>query len=212
MIGGIVTLALAAPSSAVPQQVDRSYEASEALVPIDQSVGDVNALSASLRERDRGLEQPVGFSQVYRVPGFADRYMRISGGIYAVFPQSVYIPTQAGLAPDIPPNTIFYIGSPPVADTTAPTRPPVDTTRVSADSRRAESFRVVGQRAPDAVPWSMYDRERPPDDFEPTRPIIRPLRSTEPEVDATTVVNDEAYRRARVQELLRRAAHAARAG
>jgi hypothetical protein len=82
------------------------------LTPVDPGVGDYHPLSVSLRVIDPGLQVPTGFEQVYRVPGRADRFMRIQGGVYAAFPASVYDEEQGRLLARVPPDTVFYIGEP----------------------------------------------------------------------------------------------------
>ena len=81
---------------------------------VDQTRGDVGPLSDSLRDvnMQTELRTPFGFQNVYRVPGRNDLLMRASGGIYAVFPQSVYVATDQGLTAQVPPGTFFTIGPP----------------------------------------------------------------------------------------------------
>jgi len=79
--------------------------------PLEQGVADVSALGMSLRQIDPGLVAPTDFGEVYRVPGMPDMLMRIAGGVFAIFPQSVY--SDGGAM--IPPGTTFYIGAPPTS-------------------------------------------------------------------------------------------------
>jgi hypothetical protein len=82
-------------------------------IPLDQSVNDVNPLATSFRHMQEDFRQPLGFSEVYPVPGRPDLLMRVNGSVYAVFPQSVYSEGKKGIVPMIPANTVFYIGAPP---------------------------------------------------------------------------------------------------
>jgi len=82
------------------------------LEPVEQTFEDVSPLATGFRRIELGLRSPTGFEQVYRVPGDDDHYMRIDGGLYAVFPRSVYANTRAGEVPLIPANTVFWIGQP----------------------------------------------------------------------------------------------------
>ena len=82
------------------------------LKPLDQTVEDISPLSISLRHIERGLREPSAFDQVYRVPDRDDLLMRIEGGIYAVFPQSMYTQGENGTLPLIPAGTVFHIGYP----------------------------------------------------------------------------------------------------
>src|SRR5205814_2404538 len=72
------------------------------LEPVDQAVEDINPLSMSLRHMQFDLRQPAGFEQVYAVPGHPDLLMRANGGLFAVFPQSVYAQGKSGLVPLVP--------------------------------------------------------------------------------------------------------------
>lgn len=82
--------------------------------PLDEAVEDRNVLARSLRLVDPGLALPDDFGQVYRVPGRQDLLMRIQGGLYAVFPYSVYKRDKKGRTfADVPSGTIFHIGGPP---------------------------------------------------------------------------------------------------
>lgn len=91
--------------------------AAQSHVPVEQGVADLGPLSQSLRVEQPDLRAPAGFDQVYRLhsPSGESFYARIGGGVVAVFPRSVYVPTRRGLLADIPPGTVFYIGGlPPV--------------------------------------------------------------------------------------------------
>ena len=80
--------------------------------PVEASVADVSVLGTSLRVEDPGLAPGTGFRQVYQVPGSPTTHFRASGGLYAVFDQSVYLSWNGMNFPDIPPSTTFYIGAP----------------------------------------------------------------------------------------------------
>lgn len=82
------------------------------LKPLDQTVEDTSPLSRSLRHIERGLREPSAFDQVYRVPDRDDLLMRIEGGIYALFPRSMYTQGENGTLPLIPAGTVFHIGYP----------------------------------------------------------------------------------------------------
>lgn len=80
------------------------------LVPVDQGVADVSPLQTSLRVAPIDLRHPSDFERVYETGD--GRYMRVSGGLRAVFPISVYDP----YGPEIPPDTRFIIGETPTLD------------------------------------------------------------------------------------------------
>ena len=101
----LATLLLLAAAAAA-QELDV-----RALTPVDPTVEDTGPLSVSLRELQVDLRGPVGFEHIYRVPGHEDElYMRVDGGLLAIFPQSIYSDTRWGPVPIIPNNTVFYIG------------------------------------------------------------------------------------------------------
>jgi hypothetical protein len=75
---------------------------------IDQGVADADGLAVSLRDMQIDLQTPADFELLYEVPGRDDLMMRIDGALYAVFPHSRY----SGFYPEIPENTVFFIGAP----------------------------------------------------------------------------------------------------
>ncbi|MHC5003696.1 MAG: hypothetical protein ACYTJ0_11285 [Planctomycetota bacterium] len=107
--------AIAAPAPQEDPGLKRVNAPIRPLEPVDQMIADRSVLSTSLRVREAGLQEPSGFSSLYRLtdPEGQELLMRADGGLYAVFPQSVYAPTRRGLVPVIPAGTRFYIGPPP---------------------------------------------------------------------------------------------------
>jgi hypothetical protein len=182
--------------------------------PVDPAVGDVNPLSASLRDMRVDLRQPTGFENVYRVPGRPDMFMRSSGALNAVFPQSAYAQTAGGPLPIIPAGTVFYIGEPPQAKAAAPSAekeqlPPgavsnrVRTLRenfVGAINDPYINHHVSGDPAPQRQPQA-------PDDGLPrhTQRIVPDMSKAM----GSTIANDEGYRVRRIGDLLAQAARAA---
>jgi len=119
---GALACAAAATGPAVGQQAvdERVVPGQEPLKPVEAGVADVGPLSESLRAVDVRVElgNPTGFGRVYEVPGRPGQYMRIDGGLWAVFPQSVYVRDRKGNeVPEIPPGTEFYIGGINTIDT-----------------------------------------------------------------------------------------------
>lgn len=83
------------------------------LRPVDQGYVDRTALSASLKIAPMDMAAvPIGFSRLYQIEGDPDHFVRGNGGLYAIFPQSVYEQTKKGLAPTWGPSTVFSIGMP----------------------------------------------------------------------------------------------------
>jgi hypothetical protein len=181
----VLTLLATAPAAAQQTSVD--------LDPVDQAIEDVSVLSTSLRRVEPGLQQPNDFSRVYRFPGSRDRFMRVQGGLYAVFPESVYGPTREGqLEALVPHDTMFHIGPP----TLLSSEPPPAAPRPEALVRGRIDLKIGPQREP----------ARPPGGFE-----ARSTGRASSRITLPAIVSDEAYRQRRVRSLLRRAAdHAAR--
>lgn len=99
--------------TAVPAAGDAKGEAG--FVRLDLAVAreeDTSALSTSLRVVPTDLAQPSGFSQLYRVPGRPDLFMRGHGALYGVFEQSAYARMQGRTVALWPAGTMFFIGVP----------------------------------------------------------------------------------------------------
>ncbi len=68
---------------------------------------------------DVDQRQQAGFDGVFQLSALdafgrgEALFMRIDGGVTAVFQRSVYTPSKGGLIPEIPPGTMFWIGRPP---------------------------------------------------------------------------------------------------
>lgn len=182
------------------------------LKPVDPAVEDTGPLSVSLREFQVDLRGPVGFEHIYRVPGHEDElYMRVDGGLYAVFPQSVYTDTRWGPVPMIPNATIFYIGSASMDALVAPDWSPQelwqDPLGLRIDSRIVpESDSPNDAQTSPAASASLPPRRA-------AHPyVLRPAEDADrPGIDrpAQTIATDASYRADRLRELMRRAAHAA---
>ena len=87
------------------------------LEAVEQRVSDISGLDLSLRQVQTGLLQPNNFKELYRSP-VDDGFARIQGGLYAVFPRSVYAAKKdkqkrTVVYPVVPAGTVFYIGPPP---------------------------------------------------------------------------------------------------
>ncbi len=82
-------------------------------------VGDVSPLDAKMDVRDADLRIPNNFGGVYQIPAdaptpYAGWFVRISGGVWAVFPQSVYRRTKQGMVDRVPPGTQYFVGGIPI--------------------------------------------------------------------------------------------------
>ena len=182
------------------------------LKPLDQTVEDTSPLSRSLRQVELGLHAPTAFEQVYRLPGQEDLYLRVSGGIYALFPQSAYSQGENGPIPLIPAGTVYHMGYPNMdhlglAD--ASTRQ--NEGRMGEDPYGRLNLRLEPQRSGPAgqrqafrsaatVPFTGVDRRQPREGS----PIVN-------HPSASTIVTDASYRANRIRELMQSAANAVRA-
>lgn len=191
--------------------------------PVDPAVGDVSPLSASFRDMRVDLRQPVGFEHVYRVPGRDDLLMRSSGALSAVFPQSAYVRTSAGLLAVIPAGTVFYIGDPSQAQPSVLIEdeellPGQISTRVqrhqekflaAPEDRYIDSY--LGNGSAILIPQAQQQPSPPPvapRGRQPALPMQPP--TTDAAVDAPpTVANDDSYRQRRIGELIAQAATSA---
>lgn len=85
------------------------------IVRLDLAVAreeDTSALSTSLRVAPMDLAQPSGFSNLYRVPGRPDLFMRGHGALFGVFEQSAYTRMNGRTVALWPAGTMFFIGVP----------------------------------------------------------------------------------------------------
>lgn len=157
------------------------------LEPIDARREDVGPLRSSLRALEPGLAQPSGFDRVYRAPGGAG-FMRIQGGLFALFPRSLY---AGGSVPLIPPGTVFHIGAPPVTPRPAPD-PRTDAPR--ADAPRPLAPRILNPADGQLIAAAGVA----PSHAEPA----------EPPTSDITIANDPAFRARRIRDLVLRAVEA----
>lgn len=87
------------------------------LEPIEAGTEDVNALRSSLATVRADLRVPTDFERVYRVTGDVrafgggaeEMYARVSNGLVAMFPKSVYAGRSRRAI--IPPGTIWVLGA-----------------------------------------------------------------------------------------------------
>lgn len=183
----------------IPQQVQQPIRIDQ-LNRLDPGIGDVSPLRRSLRQLPTGLRMPTNFSDIYAVPGRPGWFMRANGGLWAVFPQSIY--EEHG--PIIPHGTVFHIGTPVFQKDQ----------RVSPDPARDAYF---GTRTAPAPAKSATD-------VSGKQPVFRPnirqralaegppqrrnrLVARNPKL-GPSIIRDRIYRRVRLRELMRRAAMA----
>ncbi len=198
---GIAILVLCLSTTVLGQSGD--------LKPLDQTVEDTSPLSRSLRHIERGLREPSAFDQVYRVPDRDDLLMRIEGGIYALFPQSIYTQGKNGTLPVIPAGTVFHIGYP-------------DAERfgqVDASARQVEGRvgddpygRLNLRMEPRRVGKTLARRTILGTSTVPFTGVSRPqpkeVSQTVHQSSASTIVTDADYRADRIRDLMQSAAKA----
>ena len=157
------------------------------LTPVEQTVGDQGPLDGSLRLVDRGLALPAGYRFVYRREDGG--MMRANGGLVAVFPKSIYVPTQRGLIPDVPPGTRFVIGGLPMGEESGHGR------LLAVDPMRP------GDLPP--APGSSDVKSQPPSENVGFGPGYRVVRDALPDFDSglARFQLDEDYRRRRLRRL-----------
>lgn len=91
-------------------EVTQTPAGAEPGTPVEQGVGDVGALSTSLRQAPADLRVASDFERVYR--GDDGMLFRQDGALVASFPESEYVPTRRGTQTVIPAGTVFSIGPP----------------------------------------------------------------------------------------------------
>lgn len=171
------------------------------LEPVQQGTIDANPLAAPSNVQPLDLRLPLGFDRVYRVvePGRSmlnQRYARSSGALTAVFPRSQYTPTRDGVVPEIPAGTVFYIGGLPDDIFSSP--PPSIRRGPTYVDRAVRA--VPGNAQPADLPGERTSRSA---DRVTQRDVIeRPV--------PVSIMTDEAYRQARIGELIERASGAPR--
>lgn len=200
-------LGLTTPASAWQEAVQR----------VEETIADVGPLSVSLRSLSVDLRQPSGFDSVYQLPGKDGKFMRVQGGLYAVFSRSLYKSTKQGKVATIPDGTVFYIGPPSFLRDEANTpaeKPP-------ATAQRQPIHRLEDRLTP---PRAYQKSDSPPS--HPTR-LHRSSGRSEAlatvqrqsnnsaqeslESEPPTIINDPSYRETRIHQLMKKAADASNA-
>lgn len=169
------------------------------LKAVEENVGDLGPLSRSLRVLGADLRQPANFDRVYRISGTDERFMRINGGLYAVFERSLYVPSEDGLVPLIPGGTVFYIGRPSFL---RDVEQPASQEKIGLLDKRSHSNRLDTRNleawseglAPAATSVPLLHRSS-------GRGVGAETRDQEV---AATINNDPDYRAARIRQLMKK--------
>lgn len=169
------------------------------LRPLEQGIDDVSALGVSLRLLESGILMPTGFSEVYPVPGRPGWFMRVSGGVYAVFPKSVY--TQQGAM--VPDGAVFHIGPPEFLDQSLAQQQASPSRAPTSD---VLPYRLALMRAQPMTPYASAPESATEAHFDDLGAISR-VSAAPDRLDAgPPIVRDPAYREQRLLALMREAA------
>ena len=153
---------------------------------VEEGIEDVSPLAKSGRIERVDLRHPIGFEQVYEIttPDGKTAYVRIDGGLVAVFKRSDYA-TGTGEAL-LPPGVVYHIGAPKVLSIEEARSKPV-----LAPNRRSTRISTRADNRADNKP-----RQSEP---KPKRDAIRVM-------GPASIIENEPYRRLRITQLLRSAA------
>lgn len=185
-------------AGATPNRVQAQDNSADRPRPVEQGVADVDPLRTSLVvPLDRDLRTPSGWESVYPVryrdasgqvrEGFA----RASGGVVAIFPWSVYIPTRHGTIISVPPGTVFHLGPLPEVEA-EPSRAPEPKPGVRPDTRPETGATVATPASGPAL--------------DARAALNAPYRSPPEASEVPSLWTDEGYRVRRMSRLLSRAA------
>jgi hypothetical protein len=190
------------------------------LEPVEAGAEDLGPIGTSLRDMRSDLRGPTDFDQVFEVPGRPDLLMRAQGGLFAVFPRSVYALTGRGFVPQVPNDTTFYIGAeslgPLAYDPAAPPPPGVPETDLGIELRQDLRIGDAADAGRSLVS-PLVSRAELGVDLRPEPPASRSraARRTEEAAPETlippsrTIATDPGYRARRLRVLVRRAVDAA---
>ncbi len=198
---------------------------------VDAGAADVGSLDGGLRSMPNDLRVPNNFVGVYQIPRDADTpyagwFVRISGSVWAVFPQSVYKRTRDGISVPVPPGTKFFLGGVPLGGRTGATPLNQDVPGLGGapeDSRVSTLVTPIRPGAADVLPSGavgegpistrVFDgelaRERSKTKMTPS---VEGAGAGEhaaagdrtPEVDAAKMLQDPRYRERRLAEIMLR--------
>ncbi len=174
--------------------------------PVEQAIGDVSPLSLSIRRVEPGLAQGANFDQVFR---HGDGYLRVQGGLYAVFDNSVYArdsKRQGKLNALVPPGTMYFIGPPPEPPVVEPSPPSPDRVDGRVDLRWES--RVAPELTLGLIDARAPEREPPP---APPGPVPDAAVDAGPPAKPGAIIADAEYRALRIRMMMRRAAQEHRA-
>ncbi len=175
--------------------------------PIEQGVADVDPLRRSFRVINPDLRMDVGFEGLYRLDesDAASPFYRRAGGLYAVFPQSVYFETRQGVIVDIPPGTVFHFGKPEPATAPGDALPPgaslsIDRIRMNETSGLRQQSRL----SPSPLMQARLDRAAPPTDERNTHDAGAERDEATMTAREPGVMSDDAYRARRLAQIAAR--------
>ncbi|HYE63514.1 MAG TPA: hypothetical protein VD997_16105 [Phycisphaerales bacterium] len=230
MIGQLTAL-LMSIASAAPAQPESVTAGGARWTPTEPTVGDMNPVGTSQRAMPVDLRVGSGFDRLYKLDarprffggsggggwaaGDSDYYMRMNGGVMAVFPRSSYAMTRRGLLTEVPPGTVFSIGG--NVNKLMGAQPGINEPRVPGQNFVDRSAKPGSPNDP--VPDQERARPAPPERPEPPQRAnnqaprdgaaapgneVRSSANTAP-APGPSIWWDESYRQQRVGQLLDRA-------
>lgn len=169
-----------------------------ALVRVDQLHADLDPLSISLRQLQPDFRQDLGFEHLYVEAGDPQKFVRVSGALYAVSAHTEYVALRSGVYPAVAPGTVFYIGPPP--EESAPVwSTPSSSCGMSIDVSPSVSRAVSWARPVEAAPATIRVSAQAP-----SEPIAvaegAPVKPTQPIVHD---MSNPSYRAARLRQIAR---------
>lgn len=108
---------LAGPAGAQPAGVVPGRVRVTELERIESQTQDLGPVGVRGRRIGHGLGDPADFQELYRIPegtgtAYDGQFVRIRGGLWAVFPRSAYRTERGRLLAEVPAGTVYLVGGP----------------------------------------------------------------------------------------------------
>lgn len=186
----------------------------ERLVPVEQGVDDLSQGAQSLRYVEPRTVEAPRFDRLWRLRG-TDYFVRIEGAVHAVFRQSDYERTSAGVEATVPAGTVFYLEPPAslLAERMPPTFSPAPSQRTVRGKAGSASAGAEPAWVSNRVDRYLEMSVDPTVVLEAEQPSARPSAQASPLLHgaanrtATFDAESERQRTNRVGELLHLALH-----
>ncbi|MBA4039475.1 MAG: hypothetical protein C0468_03990 [Planctomyces sp.] len=84
---------------------------------VESQTEDLGPVGVRSRRIGHGLGEPSDFQELYRIPegtgtAYDGQFVRIRGGLWAVFPRSAYRTERGRLLAEVPAGTVYLVGGP----------------------------------------------------------------------------------------------------